>query len=262
MNKQLLKNIFDWFENYAAEHMENCPEDRKFMLGLKLEHSRKVAMVSRCLAEEIGWEPTDINAAEALGILHDVGRFSQFAEYGTFNDSQSINHGERGWQITNDSGILEPADDIYRQAILDGILYHNRREIPPGLTKFSLKFVKLIRDADKLDIYRVISDTVKNDSLGKRLKAVMHLSPEGPVSDGAVDDILSRKTVSNENLSSLGDFYLMLLSWIYDINYRESVKWMHRSKIYEILEPLIPQSERASYAFATVSADMKTRLGE
>jgi len=260
--KKIFEDIKNWFEKYSGEIIGACPEDKKYMLHLKLEHSKKVSVVAECLAKEMSWNAEDTAAAEILGLLHDTGRFYQFSTYGTFNDALSLNHGELGFRVVDESGILNGLKSKHRQAILDGIHYHNGREIPRGLTEFSEKFVKLIRDADKLDIYRVISDTVKNKSLADRLKKAMKLDPDGPVSESAVKDILQKKTVSNENLKSLPDFYLMLLSWIFDFNYRESVKKISAGKFYEEFIALLPGAEKTGFAAETVMARMNSILAE
>ena len=37
--------------------------------------------------------------AEAVALLHDVGRFEQYKRYGTFNDRKSVNHAALGVEI-------------------------------------------------------------------------------------------------------------------------------------------------------------------
>jgi hypothetical protein len=46
--------------------------------------------------------------------------------------------------------------------LLSVILYHNRAELPEDETEGCLFFAKLLRDADKLDIWRVVTDYYHN----------------------------------------------------------------------------------------------------
>lgn len=54
------------------------------------------------------WFQSDILIAEAPGLLHDVGRFSQLVEFGTFSDTDSINHGESGYKIIKHFEVFSP----------------------------------------------------------------------------------------------------------------------------------------------------------
>ncbi|MCK5676839.1 MAG: HD domain-containing protein, partial [Verrucomicrobia bacterium] len=70
-----LQRIAEWFESYTGTF---ASVDGRFHLPLqlKVDHSRRVADNARQLAEDLGWNPEEANGAEALGWLHDVGRFS------------------------------------------------------------------------------------------------------------------------------------------------------------------------------------------
>ena len=93
-----LNIIKKWFKAYIDNYMD--AEGRLHeLLQLKVGHSGRVANDARALATELEWSEGEILRSEALGWLHDIGRFSQFKEYHTFHDAKSINHGQRGWEV-------------------------------------------------------------------------------------------------------------------------------------------------------------------
>ncbi len=100
-------------------------------LALKLEHSRRVAENARDIARDLLWSPEDVDLAEALGWLHDVGRFSQFSEFGHFHDTTSVDHGFRGFEIVQAAGLLAHLPENHRRCLMDGVRYHNAKTIPP-----------------------------------------------------------------------------------------------------------------------------------
>jgi hypothetical protein len=205
------------------------------MLELKRVHSFFVAGHCLDIAGELGWDDHDTVVAEAAGLLHDAGRFSQFAEYGTFVDERSVDHGVRGAEEISRAGILDALDMRDRERILDSILLHNRREIPPDTAMDSLPLVKLVRDADKLDIYRIAVERMDAGRLSEHLMAAIGIASGGPATPAAVEDVMSRRTVASEHISTGEDFLLMQLSWIFDINFLPT---LHRIAAHGYLERL------------------------
>ena len=196
-------------------------------LRLKNEHSVRVAGEARILSFALAWSLSEQNAAEGLGLLHDVGRFSQFSEYGTFADSVSVDHGERGWTVVKKNRWLLPLPLDERETILDGIRYHNRRVIPEDLPARSLGLVRLIRDADKLDIFCIVLDAIERDGFRDLATMLPNITLSHSPSPQLVDEIVRRKSASLNNVRSLADFLLMQVSWMYDLNYLPTFQRVH-----------------------------------
>ena len=76
MNTYQLEAIKKWFHDYVQKI---SPDNEKLfhLIRLKLDHSIYVAENARVIAEGMKWPELDAAAAEALGLLHDTGRFSQ-----------------------------------------------------------------------------------------------------------------------------------------------------------------------------------------
>lgn len=242
MNSDTLHHIQTWFTNYVDGFLGDTftPES---LLQMKLIHSRKVEKICRSLAEELGWNGEDIVTASALGLLHDAGRFSQLAEYGTFSDADSVDHGKRGCEVVKESEILSQCSAAIQSQILDGILFHNLKTIPPGVQPDSEPFVKLVRDGDKLDIYRIISERIEKNNLGDHLKEALFIRAEGPANPLAIEEIKNRQTVSNENILSLADFALMQMSWVFDINYPPILQRIREDGVLNLLASALPDEK-------------------
>ena len=156
---------FKEFQDYYYQSMELFkeyvkdynPNDGK--IALKISHILRVTQKSRELAEELNLNEEDTDLAELIGLLHDIGRFEQVRIYNTFYDKDSINHGEYGVKILFEDGLIRKfiKDDSYDEIIKKAILNHNRPRIEEGLSKRELMHAKIIRDADKLDIYYVLT---------------------------------------------------------------------------------------------------------
>ncbi|MCK4563284.1 MAG: HD domain-containing protein [Verrucomicrobia bacterium] len=247
-----LQEIKEWFECYVGTFASG---DGSFHspLQLKVDHSKRVADNAQQLAEDLGWNPSEINRAEALGWLHDVGRFSQFAEFGTFTDATSVNHGERGWEIVRETGILSPLKPEEQNALLEGIRYHNAKAEPDHLNEESLRFLKLIRDADKLDLFHFVLTSIQKDGFRDLPDMLPQVVLNGPVNPKVIHEIQTRRTCSITEVRSLSDFLLMQLSWIYDLNYSASFRQIIDRNIIDDLERELPGDRRIGQIIQAVS---------
>lgn len=227
---------------------------------LKLDHSYNVAADSREIATEMGWSPNDVILAETAGLFHDVGRYPQLAKYCTFSDPDSINHGECGYEAVTENGVLLSLDEKDRQIVLDTIRYHNARIVPDFLDKDSLRFVNLVRDVDKLDIYRIISDAVKTRKIEEHPEITLDIDINGSPTPEAIEQIRKKETVSYENIKSLADFGLTELSWVYDINYPQTLKRINDREIFQLIAGILPDTQEMREIISEVLNFMNKKL--
>ena len=111
MKSEELNAITEWFDAYVQTFTGDNGNLHP-LLRLKADHSKGVAEEAESLARDLGWRTAETNAAKALGLLHDVGRFPQFAEYKTFSDAVSVDHGQYGRAVVAEAGLLDsPARD-------------------------------------------------------------------------------------------------------------------------------------------------------
>ncbi|MFC1650815.1 HD domain-containing protein [Candidatus Latescibacterota bacterium] len=259
MTAEQFDDLKNWFETYVDDI---TPDNYKIksLINLKRVHSNKVAVNCREIAEDANLPSYDRLTAEMLGLFHDIGRFSQLVEFQTFSDSDSINHGEHGHEIVRKSNVLSTVSDMDEQRILHGIRYHNSRTIPENTGPGVRPFVELIRDADKLDIYRVISDTLRNKDFDKYPEITLHIDFDGPVNPSALAQIRRQETVSYGNIKSLLDFRITQLSWIYDINYTFTFRQIiERGFLAEVTESL-PDEKDVSEIVRTVCDFIDSKL--
>ena len=94
-----------------------------------------------------------------LGLLHDIGRFEQARRFHTFIDYKSMDHARYGvWYLFEQGHIRDflPDPEPERDRILElAILWHNAYAVPAGVIGKARDFALLLRDADKIDLFRV-----------------------------------------------------------------------------------------------------------
>lgn len=124
---------------------------------LKIEHTYRVSELCENIAHSLGLDEEDISLAWFLGILHDVGRFEQLKNYGTFIDAQSIDHAMYGAEILFEQGkIRDYIEDDGEDALLRmAVSYHSAYRLPEELDDRTRMFCQILRDGDKIDILKV-----------------------------------------------------------------------------------------------------------
>jgi hypothetical protein len=218
MDKTQLRAIKHQCNGYAKRYMDRAGPILD-MMQLKRTHCAFVAKNCRLLAMGEGWSEADVHAAESLGFLHDIGRFSQLEEYGTFKDADSINHGERSYQVILESNLLVGIESDRRDALLNAVRYHNAIELRTDLPAEHLNYLKLIRDADRLDIYRVVYDALAGDKLVKHPEICLGLPVEAIPSAEVLARVEARQYLSYDQLKNSADFLILILSWCYQMHY-------------------------------------------
>lgn len=218
---EFLEAASAWFEAYYRSQADNAPEDAVH-LELKRLHCRKVMDEAAALAESLELSPRLCQLAAIAGLCHDVGRFPQYRRYKTFSDSRSVNHARLGTATLSRHGGLGELSRRDRTLVRTAIVVHNRRLLPAALLAGgdaeALTLSRLIRDADKLDIVRIMLDHFRTD--GPKDAVVFLGQPDtGRCNPAIADDILAGRLGSYENMASTSDFALLLLSWINDMAY-------------------------------------------
>ena len=125
-------------------------------IKLKIDHTFQVAMLAEKIASTIN--DVDSDMAWLLGMLHDIGRFEQIKRYNTFSDADSIDHAELGADLLFKENLLSffgLFSEEEREIMEISIRNHNRYRIQENLPESLQSYCHILRDADKVDIFRV-----------------------------------------------------------------------------------------------------------
>ena len=184
--------------------------------------------------------------AEAIALLHDVGRFPQYAQYKTFNDRISVNHAELGARIITSEGVLKEFPPDEQEIITDAVKFHNAFAIPSLKNPEKEFFLKLIRDADKLDIWRVFIEYFESSETERASAAGIGLPELSGYSEEVFSYLLKEQVVPLSKVKSLNDYKLVQLSWIYALNFRTSYALLVGRGYIERIIAHLPQTESIS----------------
>jgi len=241
MENTLVKEYYNWFSSYVKKFYG---EDSLVNQNIELKeiHTLNVAKHAVNIAKSLNLTEKEVNTAEIIGLFHDIGRFEQFKKYKTFRDAFSENHATLGIKILEENKVLEDLDDISQRIIIKAISLHNTKELLDNLNEEDSLFCKLIRDADKLDIFRIIIEYEKERQNNPN-PALDNLPYTPGYNKDLLEDILLSKKISNNSLKNYNDRKLYELSWISDLNFTFSLNYIKEKKVLETLINCLPENE-------------------
>lgn len=257
INKPVInrKNVINAFAEYVRNY---DPSDEK--IKLKIDHTYRVAGLCQRIAESLGLSEPDVDIAWLLGMLHDIGRFEQIRCFGTFNDVQSVDHAEFGADLLFKEGLIrkfaegyyeecelarsgnEEAEQIIKNnehhnkdtGLLElAIRQHNKYRVKEDLTERQRMFCDILRDADKVDIFKVNADIpmeIIYDVTTEELK-------NGVITKEVLESFYKKETVLKSVRRSAVDHIVGHISLLFELVYKESYRQAkEQGYVYKLLD--------------------------
>lgn len=219
-----IEKAYNEFDKYVSQFN---PNNKK--IKLKIDHIKRVAKMSKKIAEELNFNDEQIKLSEIIGLFHDIGRFRQAQLYDTFNDRMSVNHAELSVKVLFDENVINNfnIEKKYENIIRLAVLNHNKNKIDDNLNNEELLFAKIIRDADKLDIYYTICEYDFSSIFwyenfdSKEINSLI------------MDDFINHHFVNYSNIKTNSDQIPIFYAYIFDFNFDFSLKFLKEQKYLE-----------------------------
>lgn len=195
-------------------------------IKMKIKHTYEVIYKSEYIAIALKLKKEDVELAKLIALLHDIGRFEQIKETKDFSDNKSFDHADYGEYILFKKGLIRDfiQDAQYDEIIKKAIVNHNKYKIEKGLDENTLLHCKMIRDADKLDNFRV-KELEKFEDMFPG-----HYNPETihneKISDKVYQDFKNHQCIKIEDRKTCIDCMICVLAFVFDFNFDISLKYV------------------------------------
>ena len=284
INRKAVLNAFAGYVHYYD------PSDGK--IKLKIDHTYRVAALCERIAKAAGMCAYDVELAWLSGMLHDVGRFEQIKRYNTFSDADSVDHAKFGADLLFKDGLISTflngmvkctgykpgaledrysSDGVFLYDRLNksdmemlelAIRCHNMYRIPQGLNRREQAFCNVLRDADKVDIFKVNIDTP--------LEEIYNTTTEELMKSDITDEVLEAFDEEHCILKAIrrtpADTVIGHVSLAYELVYDESVRITVEQGYLAKLMHFHSDNEETNRKMAMVREKMdsyvKKRIGE
>ena len=247
MKNSDLTHLKTWFADYVSGYYTPDAEYNR-AIRLKEEHTKRVCDKIVMLGKSLNISEQELLLAETTALLHDIGRFKQYAIYGTFNDMNSKNHARLGLQQIGIHKILNVFSKYEKRLIAKTVAHHNAAVLPEKEDEKTLFFIRLLRDADKLDIWKVFIDYYHERGKNPNSTIELGLADKPICSPRVLQALKECKSVSINDLKTLNDFKLLLIGWAFDLNFVPSFQALQDHNYLEQLASTLPQSKEVKEA--------------
>ena len=212
------KRVREQFAAYTRKYDSTDPK-----IALKIAHTYRVADHCEEIARSLGMTGEKVDFSWISGMLHDIGRFEQVKRYGTFIDAQSVDHAEFGADLLfgSEKLIKEYIDEESIYSELETIIReHNKLRIRESVTGKTFTFCNILRDADKIDIFRVNVETP--------LEEIYNVSRDelvvSDVSDTVMEEVRKHHVIPRGTPRTPADYVISHIALAFELVYPVSVE--------------------------------------
>lgn len=251
MDKSQFLQFRSWFKNYVSSFYNNDAKI-KMNIELKEKHTYRVCENIFLIGKSLNLCEEHLFLAETVGLFHDIGRFEQFKKYQTFQDSKSENHAALGIKVLEKTKALDSLTFKESSIVIDSIKYHNYCNLPGDINIEHVLFCKLIRDADKLDIYKILINYYNERKSNPNIALEIH-KDSNAFTQSVLERVLEHRNISYEDINTQNDFRLVQLGWVFDISFPFTLKVIKENGYIEGLIRYLPDTNEIQEVFKHIS---------
>lgn len=262
MDAGLLRELREWFDRYTDGFLTG-DEGADGPIRLKHEHTLRVCANMRSLGRSVSLSGPRMLLAEAAALFHDVGRYRQHREWGTFVDRLSVDHARLGLREMSRHRVLGPLHPDERRTVAGAVRWHNVLSVPARVTGERRRLALLLRDADKLDIWNVVTEYYRRRAVGEARSAAVELDlpDDAACSAGALSSLEQGRMVGLDDVRTLNDFKLLQIGWVYDLNFPAAFRLLRECGFLESIAATLPDTGGVRRAVDRALAYLERRAG-
>lgn len=215
--------------------LEKYNDKNQLGFELKVVHTYQVVENVKKIATKLNLSEEDIYLAELIALLHDIGRFEEITFLKQF-DSIKFDHASYGVKMLFYDNLIRDfiEDNSYDEIIKTAIDNHSRLSIKKGLSKRCLLHSKIIRDADKLDNFRVKKEEKIETIFPGKVKDKNDIE-NSILSDKVYKTIQIKKCVDIRDRKTPLDYWCCVLAFVFDLNFKESYEIVKENDYVNLL---------------------------
>ena len=245
--------VVDEFERFVG-----CYDLTNPGIEYKRSHTYRVALLALRIAREENrmWQPDrhlDEGMCLLAGLLHDTGRFPQWAMVQSYSDAALVPHARISHDMLSGYGMIRrfvnpdagsramtQARARATHAVLEAVRTHSDFSVE-DLSEDVIPYAYVTRDADKVDILNATAGTLCSEGFLDRAAAAaeaaergLPLPPIDPVeapfilervnlrhaapgvSDAVYEDVMSHRIIRRDHSSTLEDGLMCALCLVFD----------------------------------------------
>jgi len=232
----LQKAFNDYLVPFKSDPYINDPT-----IEITILHIERVVENILILANSLDLSENEKHVAEIAARFHDIGRLWLMLPENS--DSKITDHAEASIEYLKTSPIFSQLDETTQNIVILVIKYHNKPELPKKEGEAVLFYIKLLRDADKLDTWRSTSEYITHKGVKPNMVIGMTLSEKPVVTASLCKTIIEGGIPNKDDILTFNDFLLFQMSWIFDLNFKKSFQILNQKQYMRHLYDSLPKND-------------------
>jgi len=241
------QSVYNSFSTELSDYVQslNVQEFQTQMAVIQNDfHSQQVAANCSTIGKALDLNEEELSMARLIALLHDIGRYHQIINHTTNGEnSRAADHAESGIDIITNFDTFKDLNEAEQRILTTVIWNHNKPEIPKKEDRYVVFYLKLLRDADKIDSMRITTEFLGD--MKKKQNVVLNKNfIDKPVVHKSVYEAIIKETIPpKDSIMTLYEYILFQLSWVFDINFRKSYHILNNKQYVKLLYKYLPKND-------------------
>ena len=234
------------FKNFIKDNYDYDND----LIKSKYIHTLSVVKITMMLCKKLGLNEKDTILAFYLALFHDLGRFREVERQSVFNNLK-FDHGAYSNKILFNDGFIDNfnIDENDYLLIKKAVYLHNKKDLPKELTDREKMFCEILRDADRIDIFRALATQ-------DGYKAIF----DNVSSDKILNAFYNGESIDIKDLKSRGDRVILRLGFVKLFSFNESNEVLNELGYLDDYINIIKVNEESRELFENIVNDIKKDL--
>lgn len=249
----LKKTFKEYIIIFKSDSYNNDPIIEKTLL-----HIDRVVENILILADSLELSENEKHVAEITAQFHDIGRL--WLLHPDNSDNKITDHAEASIEYLKSSAVFTQLDEATQNIVIQVIKHHNKAELPKKEGEAILFYIKLLRDADKLDTWRSTSEYITRKGDKPIMAAELELSQKPVVTPSFCNTIIEGGIPNKGDIVTFNDFVIFQMSWIFDLHFKKSFQILNQKQYIRHLYDSLPKNDSVIEIYRMIRIHIENQI--
>jgi hypothetical protein len=159
---------------------------------------------------------------------------------------------------TNETFIA--LDESVKSNLTEIIQNHHLPEIQKKDNDAAFFFISLLRDADKLDIWRSTTDHLVNNKIRINFNRELGLSDKPAITEPFCKKILEGGLGDKNGIVTFSDYLIYQMSWVFDLNLRKSFQLLNQKQYMRLYYDVLPKNDMVFEIYRMIKIHIQNQI--
>lgn len=222
-------------------------------------HSLRVVANSLILAKNVLQNEDDKRIAEVVAMFHDLGRAYLIAKGTASPTNIQRDHAVLSAQLIQKMDFFAKLPADIQLILQKSVEHHNKLKLPKLDNEQQTLFARLLRDADKLDIFDSSYRYFK-EKAGVQPIMTFDLINNPEVSEKIIKSIMAGKTAAVEDMKTMNDYKLLLISMAFDLNFKYTFRLISEKQYVQKIYETLPKRDQIIDAYRGIKLFVENKF--